>query len=70
MVVHVDAEAGLAGHRAVGAGAVGERAARAQRPATQNRIAIFHPVIPTTHLTESGGEDMPSTATRADEVIE
>ena len=30
-------------------------AARAQRPATQNRIAIFHPAIPTTHLTETGG---------------
>jgi putative ABC transport system substrate-binding protein len=30
-------------------------AARAQQPATQNRIAIFHPAIPTTHLTETGG---------------
>src|SRR5215475_7864917 len=30
-------------------------AARAQRPTTQNRIAIFHPAIPTTHLTETGG---------------
>jgi ABC-type uncharacterized transport system substrate-binding protein len=30
-------------------------AARAQRPATQNRIAIFHPAIPVTHLTETGG---------------
>ena len=30
-------------------------AARAQRPATQNRIAIFHPAIPTTHITETGG---------------
>jgi len=30
-------------------------AAHAQRPATQNRIAIFHPAIPTTHLTETGG---------------
>jgi putative ABC transport system substrate-binding protein len=29
-------------------------AARAQRP-TQNRIAIFHPAIPTTHITETGG---------------
>lgn len=28
--------------------------ARAQRPATQ-RIAIFHPAIPTTLLTETGG---------------
>jgi putative ABC transport system substrate-binding protein len=30
-------------------------AARAQRPATQNRIAIFHPAIPATHITETGG---------------
>jgi putative ABC transport system substrate-binding protein len=30
-------------------------AAFAQRPAAQNRIAIFHPAIPTTHLTETGG---------------
>ena len=30
-------------------------AARAQRPTTQKRIAIFHPAIPTTHLTETGG---------------
>jgi putative ABC transport system substrate-binding protein len=30
-------------------------AARAQRPATQSRIAIFHPAIPITHLTETGG---------------
>ena len=30
-------------------------AARAQRPATQNRIAIFHPAIPTSHITETGG---------------
>src|SRR5215510_5789701 len=30
-------------------------AGRAQRPATQNRIAIFHPAIPTTRLTETGG---------------
>ena len=30
-------------------------AARAQPPATQSRIAIFHPAIPTTHLTETGG---------------
>ena len=29
--------------------------ARAQRPATQHRIAIFHPAIPTTLLTETGG---------------
>ena len=30
-------------------------AVRAQQSATQNRIAIFHPAIPTTHLTETGG---------------
>ena len=29
--------------------------ARAQRPAAQNRVAIFHPAIPITHLTETGG---------------
>jgi putative tryptophan/tyrosine transport system substrate-binding protein len=29
--------------------------ARAQRPATQNRIAIFHPAIPPALLTETGG---------------
>ena len=29
--------------------------ARAQQPATQQRIAIFHPAIPTTLLTETGG---------------
>jgi putative ABC transport system substrate-binding protein len=28
---------------------------RAQQPATQHRIAIFHPAIPTTLLTETGG---------------
>jgi putative tryptophan/tyrosine transport system substrate-binding protein len=28
---------------------------RAQQPATQGRIAIFHPAIPTTLLTETGG---------------
>src|ERR1700674_5549482 len=27
----------------------------AQQPATQNRIAIFHPAIPTTLITETGG---------------
>jgi hypothetical protein len=31
-------------------------AARAQQ-AKQQRIAIFHPAIPTTHLTETGGEN-------------
>jgi putative ABC transport system substrate-binding protein len=29
--------------------------AGAQQPATQHRIAIFHPAIPTTLLTETGG---------------
>ena len=29
--------------------------ARAQRSPIQNRIAIFHPAIPTTHLNETGG---------------
>ena len=29
--------------------------ARAQQPPTKNRIAIFHPAIPTTLLTETGG---------------
>jgi putative ABC transport system substrate-binding protein len=29
--------------------------ARAQRPPTQNRIAIFHPAIPTARITETGG---------------
>src|SRR5205823_14673105 len=29
--------------------------ARTQQPAKQRRIAIFHPAIPTTHLTETGG---------------
>jgi putative ABC transport system substrate-binding protein len=29
--------------------------ARAQQPATRHRIAIFHPAIPTTLLTETGG---------------
>ena len=30
-------------------------AARAQQRTTQRRIAIFHPAIPTTLLTETGG---------------
>ena len=30
-------------------------AARAQQPVTQHRIAIFHPAIPTTLITETGG---------------
>ena len=29
--------------------------ARAQQPTRQRRIAIFHPAIPTTRLTETGG---------------
>jgi putative ABC transport system substrate-binding protein len=29
--------------------------ARGQQPGTQRRIAIFHPAIPTTLLTETGG---------------
>jgi hypothetical protein len=36
-----------------GAAAAWPLAARAQ--AKQQRIAIFHPAIPTTHLTETGG---------------
>jgi putative tryptophan/tyrosine transport system substrate-binding protein len=39
----------------VGGVAVWPLAARAQRRATQHRIAIFHPAIPTTLLTETGG---------------
>jgi ABC-type uncharacterized transport system substrate-binding protein len=39
----------------IGGAAAWPLVARAQRPATQNRIAIFHPAIPTTHLTETGG---------------
>ena len=38
-----------------GAAMVWPLAARAQQPAKQQRIAIFHPAIPTTHLTEMGG---------------
>ena len=38
-----------------GAAAAWPYAARAQQPATQHRIAIFHPAIPTTLLTETGG---------------
>ena len=38
-----------------GAAAAWPLSARAQQPATQHRIAIFHPAIPTTLLTETGG---------------
>ena len=38
-----------------GAAAAWPLMARAQQPATQQRIAIFHPAIPTTLLTETGG---------------
>ena len=38
-----------------GAAAAWPLSARAQKPATQHRIAIFHPAIPTTLLTETGG---------------
>ena len=40
-------------------------AARAQQPAKQRRIAIFHPAIPTTHLTETGGKRMAGVFRRA-----
>jgi putative tryptophan/tyrosine transport system substrate-binding protein len=39
----------------VGGVAVWPLAARAQQRATRHRIAIFHPAIPTTLLTETGG---------------
>jgi hypothetical protein len=38
-----------------GAAAAWPLAARAQQPATLRRIAISHPAIPTTLLTETGG---------------
>jgi hypothetical protein len=38
-----------------GAAAAWPLAARAQQAVTQRRIAIFHPAIPTTLLTETGG---------------
>jgi putative tryptophan/tyrosine transport system substrate-binding protein len=38
-----------------GAAAAWPLSARAQQPASQRRIAIFHPAIPTTLLTETGG---------------
>src|SRR5437763_6124117 len=39
----------------IGAATAWPLTARAQQPATQPRIAIFHPAIPTTLLTETGG---------------
>ncbi len=38
-----------------GAAAAWPLTARTQQPATKQRIAIFHPAIPTTLLTETGG---------------
>src|SRR4030095_11298060 len=38
-----------------GGAVAGPLAARGQQPVTQRRIAIFHPAIPTTLLTETGG---------------
>jgi len=38
-----------------GAAAAWPVAARTQQPATQHRIAIFHPAIPSTLITETGG---------------
>jgi putative ABC transport system substrate-binding protein len=38
-----------------GAAAAWPLVARAQQPAIQRRIVIFHPAIPTAHLTETGG---------------
>src|SRR6202048_2992458 len=38
-----------------GAAAAWPLTARAQQPATKHRIAIFHPAIPATLITETGG---------------
>src|SRR3981081_4209167 len=38
-----------------GAAAAWPLTARAQQPAMQHRVEIFHPAIPTTLLTETGG---------------
>jgi putative ABC transport system substrate-binding protein len=39
----------------LGGAAASPLAAQAQQPLSQPRIAIFHPAIPTTLLTEGGG---------------
>src|SRR4030088_3841813 len=39
----------------IGGAAISPLAVRAQQRATQRRIAIFHPAIPATLITETGG---------------